>query len=79
MVKNPGTERWTYKWGWYLKYHSWLENFQSYSKYSSILIESIFHHNTQITKKQFLRIYLSTRVHNKFLNTRFIHTSKSQS
>jgi hypothetical protein len=79
MVKNPGIELWTYKGDCYLKYQSWLENFQNYSKYSSILIESIFHHNTQITKNFILRIYLGTRVHNKFLNTRFIHTSKSPS
>ena len=62
---------------WHVR--SWSENSQNYSKYSSILIKSIFHRNTQITKIFFLRIYLGTRVHNKFLNTRFIHTSKSQS
>jgi hypothetical protein len=79
MVKNSSIERWTYKWGWYLKYQSWPENSQSYPKYSSILIWSIFHHNTQIMKNIFLRIYVGTWIHNKFLNTEFIHMSKSQS
>jgi hypothetical protein len=23
IVKNPGIEHWSYKWGWYLKYQSW--------------------------------------------------------
>jgi hypothetical protein len=78
MVKNHGIKCWTYKWGWYLKYQSWPKNSQSYSKCLPILIESIFHCNTQIMKKLFLKIYLGTRVHNEFLNTRFIHMSKSQ-
>jgi len=47
-------------------------------------MDSIFHCNTQITKSLFLRIYLGIQVHNKFLNsnkflnTRFIHSSKSR-
>ena len=53
MVKNLGIEHWIYKWGWYLKYQNWPENSQSYSKYSSILIRSIFNNNTQITKNLF--------------------------
>jgi hypothetical protein len=46
MVKNLNIEPLTYKWDWYLKYWSWLKNSQSYSKYSPILIGSIFHRNT---------------------------------
>jgi hypothetical protein len=53
MVKYSCIERWTYKWGWYLNIRSWSENSQSYSKYSPILIESIFHCNIQITKNLF--------------------------
>ena len=61
--------------------HFWSkpENSQGYSKYSPILIESIFHRKTHIMKNIFLGIYLDTQVHNKFLNTEFIHMSKSQS
>jgi len=53
IVKNPGIEHWSYKWGWYLKYQSWPENSQNYSKYSPILIGSIFHCNTQAMKNIF--------------------------
>ena len=53
MVKNPGIKhRPTSEAGiWNIR--SWPKIFHNYSKYLPILIKSIFHYNTQITKNLF--------------------------
>jgi hypothetical protein len=38
---------------WYLNIKNWLENFQNYYEYPSILIRSIFHHNTWAVENPF--------------------------
>jgi len=38
---------------WYLSTRSWLENFQNYFEYSTILIVSIFRHNIRVMENTF--------------------------
>jgi len=53
MVKNPGIKHGPTSEAGIWNIRIWPKNSHSYSKYSPILIKSIFHYNTQITKNLF--------------------------